>query len=255
MSGSANTPPNTPAPEVKPEVKPEIKSGPWDNFKKIIEKHLGHLITNILEAHGELTLETKANAIQEVLFTLRDVLNFEQLTDLFGVDYSTYGQAEWKTDKATGTGFSRACNRPALGELPSSHRFAVIYQLLSLKHNLRVRVRVFLDADDPRVPSSYPIYNIADWLEREAFDLFGILFENHPDLRRILTDYGFSGYPFRKDFPISGHVEMRYDEQEKRVVYGPVEIEPRVLVPRVIRSDNRYGDLESKPENRDVKHV
>ncbi len=253
MSGLITPPANTP--ELKPEITPEIKQGPWDSFKKMVQKHLGELVTQILEAHGELTLETSASGIQEVLFTLRDVLHFEQLTDLFGVDYSTYGQAEWKTDKATGTGFSRACNRPNLSELPSSHRFAVIYQLLSLKHNLRVRVRVFLDADDPRVPSAYPIYNIADWLEREAFDLFGILFENHPDLRRILTDYGFSGYPFRKDFPISGHVEMRYDQHEKRVVYGPVEIEPRVLVPRVIRADSRYGYADQNLEKLNLKEV
>ncbi len=226
-----------------------ISHAPGDAIKKVIHKHLDALIDHMIEAHGELTLEVKTAGIKEVLITLRDVLHFEQLTDLLGIDYSTYGQAEWKTDKATESGFSRACNRPPLGELPDSHRFGAIYQLLSLKHNLRIRVRVFLNASDPRVPSVSQIYNNANWLEREAFDLFGILFEDHPDLRRILTDYGFIGYPFRKDFPISGHVEMRYDANQKRVVYEPVDIEPRVLVPRVIRHDNRYG------ENEGHKHV
>ena len=243
MSGSpAPTNPNNPIPVTETVAPAPVPAGPMDSLKKILHKHLESFIENTLEAHHELTLEVKASGIRNILITLKDVLHFEQLTDLFGVDYSTYGQAEWKTDKATGSGFSRGCNRPALSELPDSHRFAVIYQLLSLKHNLRLRVRVFLDASDPRLPSVSNIYSSADWLEREAFDLFGILFEDHPDLRRILTDYGFIGYPFRKDFPISGHVEMHYDQDEKRVVYGPVEIEPRVLVPRVIRHDNRYGE-------------
>lgn len=240
MSGSA----------ISPEpAQPDVTHAPGDALKKVIHKHLDNLIDEVLESHGEMTLEVKASGVKQFMQTLRDVLHFEQLIDLFGVDYATYGQAEWKTDKATGTGFSRGCNRPPLDQLPDSHRFGVIYQLLSIKHNLRIRVRVFLDASDPRVPSISGLYSSANWLEREAFDLFGILFEEHPDLRRILTDYGFVGYPFRKDFPISGHVEMRYDETQKRVVYEPVEIEPRVLVPRVIRHDNRYGQTlgESKP--------
>lgn len=209
-------------------------------------------IEKTLNDQGELTIEVPASSIKRVMLNLRDQLGFEQLTDLFGVDYSTYGQAEWQTSSATGTGFSRGCIRPELTNLPDNKRFAVVYQLLSLKHNIRLRVRVFLDADDPRVASVYQIYNIADWLEREAFDMFGILFDDHPDLRRILTDYGFVGYPFRKDFPISGHVEMRYDAEAGRVVYEPVEIEPRVGVARVIRDDNRYGPSEQTEENADV---
>lgn len=222
------------------------------NLSQQLNDALAQDINNMIESHGELTIEVSAASIKKVMLTLRDQLSFEQLTDLFGVDYSTYGQAEWQTSSATATGFSRGCVRPELQDLPNNQRFAVVYQLLSLKHNIRLRVRVFLDADDPRVPSVHAIYSIADWLEREAFDMFGILFDDHPDLRRILTDYGFVGYPFRKDFPISGHVEMRYDAQAQRVVYEPVEIEPRVGVARVIRDDNRYGPEETNQEQADV---
>lgn len=201
--------------------------------------------------HGELTLEVDRDYIRTILCCLRDHFNFEQLIDLAGVDYATYGEAEWKTDKATGSGFSRGADRPVLKEIPPEHRFAVVYHLLSLKNNLRVRLRVFLDADDPRVDSVEKIYSSANWLEREAFDLFGILFNDHSDLRRILTDYGFIGYPFRKDFPISGHVEMRYDANQGRVVYEPVEIEPRTLVARTIRTDHRYDSAEEPAQGED----
>ena len=152
--------------------------------------------------------------------TLRDheEMYFELLVDLCGVDYSTYKNEPWP-----------------------GKRFAVVSQLLSVKNNQRIRVRVWAENDDfPLVQSVINIYNSADWYEREAFDMYGIVFENHPDLRRILTDYGFVGHPFRKDFPISGYVEMRYDETEKRVIYQPVTIEPREITPRVVREEN-YG--------------
>ena len=177
-------------------------------------------ITKIISALGEITVECTPEHYLEVMTALRDHedLHFELLVDLCGVDYSTYKNEEWQ-----------------------GKRFAVVSQLLSLKHNCRIRVRVWVSDDlFPVVPSVVDIYNSADWYEREAFDMYGILFENHPDLRRILTDYGFVGHPFRKDFPISGYVEMRYDEAEKRVVYQPVTIEPREITPRVVREEN-YG--------------
>jgi len=191
------------------------------------------------DAAGQLTLTVGADHWFEVAQVLRDEPDFafEQLMDLCGVDYLAYGKAEWETSEtATEAGFSRGFERvswEASGDAPG--RFAVVVHLLSLKHNRRLRLKTLLDTDPPRVQSLVEIWNSADWFEREAFDLFGILFEGHPDLRRILTDYGFIGHPMRKDFPTSGHVEMRYDAVKQRVVYQPITIEPRVLVPRVIR--------------------
>jgi NADH-quinone oxidoreductase subunit C len=181
---------------------------------------LGASLTSSIASRGELTLEVKREDILRVCRVLRDdpAFAFEQLIDVCGVDYSTY-EAE-----------SRQGARPG-------PRFAVAYHLLSLRHNRRVRLRAFLNDEMPLIASVYEIWNSANWFEREAFDLFGIIFEGHPDLRRILTDYGFIGHPFRKDFPLIGHVEMRYDEAKRRVVYQPVTIEPRVLVPRVIRDE------------------
>jgi NADH-quinone oxidoreductase subunit C len=183
-------------------------------------------------------------------------LSFKQMSDLAGVDYATYGVAEWSTDTGNMASFSRAVNTASTGsltfdsglDLPASDqpRFWVAYHLLSLDHNVRVRVRCAAPDDSmPVLPSVTPIWSCADWYEREAFDLFGILFDGHADLRRILTDYGFNGHPFRKDFPLIGNVEMRYDSVKERVVYEPVSIEPRVLVPRVIREDSRYAAGES----------
>ncbi|MBE0510287.1 MAG: NADH-quinone oxidoreductase subunit C [Chromatiales bacterium] len=171
---------------------------------------------------AELTVELPREQLLSVCQVLRDdpSFAFEQLIDLCGVDYSEYGNGSW-----------------------SGPRFAVVYHLLSIKNNHRLRLRCFVEDDLPMIPSVIPIWHSANWYEREAFDLFGILFEGHPDLRRILTDYGFIGHPFRKDFPISGHVEMRYDPDLQRVVYQPVSIEPRELVPRVIREDHRYQDI------------
>ncbi|MDZ7753746.1 MAG: NADH-quinone oxidoreductase subunit C [Gammaproteobacteria bacterium] len=194
-------------------------------------------------AAGQFTLTVGQEHWFEVGQVLRDEPDFacEQLMDLCGVDYLTYGKGEWETSEtATEAGFSRgfeSVSWEASGIDPG--RFAVVVQLLSLRHNRRLRLKTLLDTDPPRVQSLVEIWNSADWFEREAFDLYGILFEGHPDLRRILTDYGFIGHPMRKDFPTSGHVEMRYDAVKQRVVYQPITIEPRVLVPRVIRESRR----------------
>lgn len=174
----------------------------------------------VLLALDEVIVECRPEHYLDIMQTLRDheEMYFELLVDLCGVDYSTYKNEPWP-----------------------GKRFAVVSQLLSVKNNQRIRVRVWAENDDfPLVQSVINIYNSADWYEREAFDMYGIVFENHPDLRRILTDYGFVGHPFRKDFPISGYVEMRYDETEKRVIYQPVTIEPREITPRVVREEN-YG--------------
>ena len=203
---------------------------------------------------GQLAYEVEAEHLLDVCRTLRDdeALRFGMLIDLAGVDYLVYGRDEWQTESATGTGFSRGVFRdryvfPAEQDdhdttrYRPKHRFAVVYQLLSITHNWRVRLRTFCKDDaHPILDSVTGIWSSADWYEREAFDLFGILFRGHPDLRRILTDYGFIGHPFRKDFPVSGHVEMRYDPEKGRVVYEPVSIEPRTVVPKVIRDDHRY---------------
>ena len=173
-------------------------------------------------ALGEVTVVVKAADYLASMLTLRDhpELRFDQLLDLCGVDYSTYGEGTW-----------------------DGLRFAAVSHLLSLEHNWRVRVRVFASDDEmPVLASVTGVWRAANWYEREAFDLYGILFEGHNDLRRILTDYGFIGHPFRKDFPVSGYVEMRYDPEQKRVIYQPVTIEPREIVPRVIREEN-YGGL------------
>jgi NADH-quinone oxidoreductase subunit C len=166
--------------------------------------------------------------------------------DLCGVDYSEYGGSSWETKQSSEFGFSRAVDGANHSQpVDDGFRFAVVYHLLSIQHNQRVRLKVRLDAETPVIDSVTDIWNSADWFEREAFDMFGILFSGHQDLRRILTDYGFVGHPFRKDFPLIGNVEMRYDPEKKRVVYEPVSIEPRTLVPRVIRDDNRYLKDES----------
>ena len=185
-----------------------------------VQNILGDKASQIILAYEEVTIECLPENYLEIMQTLRDhpELHFESLVDLCGVDYSTYKNEVWQ-----------------------GKRFAAVSQLVSVKHNQRVRVRVWAQDDDlPLVPSVVNIYNSADWYEREAFDMYGIIFNEHPDLRRILTDYGFVGHPFRKDFPVSGYVEMRYDETEKRVIYQPVTIEPREITPRVVREEN-YG--------------
>ena len=202
---------------------------------------------------GQLGFEVDADALIDVCTALRDdeATRFEQLMDVCGVDYLAYGDTEWHGADATGTGFSRGVERDTGGVFGGEHddavryapagRFAAVYHLQSITHNSRVRLRAFCPDDArPILPSVVGIWNSAEWYEREAFDLYGILFRGHPDLRRILTDYGFIGHPFRKDFPLSGHVEMRYDPEKGRVIYEPVSIEPRTLVPKVIRHDARY---------------
>ncbi len=205
-------------------------------------EHLAALGCETLVELGEVTLVVPVDRLLEAGWTLRDHpdLRFEQLIDLCGVDYAAYGKAEWETDEASTTGFGRGVDRDLDLSLDDPHRFAVAYHLLSLVHNRRLRLRVYADGAAPMVDSVIPVWSSANWFEREAFDLYGILFRGHPDLRRILTDYGFVGHPFRKDFPLSGQVEMRYDPEQRRVVYQPVSIEPRVLVPKVIREDSRY---------------
>ncbi len=199
---------------------------------------------------GLVTMILPAEHLISICKTLRDdeQFAFSQLSDLCGVDYSGYGQVDWATHETTSTGFSRGrhsqgndnSNSSTVKTDESRQRFAVVYHLLSLKYNIRLRLRCFLSGEPPRIASITDIWNSANWFEREAFDLFGILFNGHPDLRRILTDYGFIGHPFRKDFPLEGNVEVRYDPDKQRVVYQPVTITNRVLVPRVIRDDNRY---------------
>ncbi len=215
-----------------------------EQLSALIGTVLGERVRRYASLPEELSLEVAAPELLSVAHTLRDdpQLSFEMLMDLAGVDYLDYGRAEWRTTAATVSGFSRGVNRAAAHTLHGQRRFAVVYQLLSVRHNHRLRLRVWCEElEDPVVDSVTGIWAGADWFEREAFDLFGILFRGHPDLRRILTDYGFIGHPFRKDFPLIGNVEVRYDPQLKRVVYEPVSIEPRTLVPRVIRHDNRYN--------------
>jgi NADH-quinone oxidoreductase subunit C len=221
-----------------------------------IEARFGERVTRVPSRCGELTYEIGDKAdLVEVCTALRDEpeFAFEQLIDLCGVDYLTYGLDEWTTESATESGFSRGVVREAVildeADTFDPKRFAVVYHLLSLKHNARLRLRVYTGLENPPVVDSvFPVWNSADWFEREAFDLFGILFAGHPDLRRILTDYGFIGHPFRKDFPLIGTAEVRYDTEKGRVIYQPVSIEPRTLVPKVIRDDNRYRpELKERP--------
>lgn len=210
-------------------------------LQESLKNVLGEDVLHVLYDRDELTFVIKPDAILKTAEILRDQFQFEQIVDIAGVDYSAFGQSEWETESATSSGFSRGVHRAPLKTHLSS-RFAVSYHLLSYAHNIRLRLKVFLHDEWPEVESVTSIWSGANWFEREAFDLFGIIFRNHPDLRRILTDYGFIGHPFRKDFPLIGNVEMRYDANLNRVVYEPVEIVSRTLVPRVIRHDNRYAE-------------
>ncbi|MBT8108112.1 MAG: NADH-quinone oxidoreductase subunit C [Gammaproteobacteria bacterium] len=220
----------------------------YETLAARIEERFGEQMRRVASTCGELTYELGKEDLIEVATALRNEgdFGFEMLMDVCGIDYLMYGEDEWTTSEATGTGFSRGVEREPviLDETDEfdERRFAVVYHLLSLQHNMRLRLRVFTGAGNPPIVHSVvDIWNGANWFEREAFDLYGILFDGHPDLRRLLTDYGFIGHPFRKDFPLSGNVEVHYDADEGRVVYRPVEIEPRTGVPRVIRDDNRYS--------------
>ncbi|BCN93715.1 NADH-quinone oxidoreductase subunit C [Thiomicrorhabdus immobilis] len=208
-----------------------------------VNKVLGDLIVTSDIALNELTIEVAPKNSLKAFKCLRDDLGFEQLMDLCGIDYLDYGQANWETMKAVNSGFSRGvfdfADEDDADVDSMERRFAVVYHLLSIQNNLRIRVKVFPETTQmPTVDSVIDIWNVANWFEREAFDLFGILFKGHPDLRRILTDYGFVGHPLRKDFPLVGNVEMRYDADKGRVIYEPVSIENRVNVPRVIRKQS-----------------
>lgn len=214
-----------------------------EELKQVIESHFGDQIDSVI-INDCVTIEVSPENLLRVCQTLHDdvQLKFEQCMDVCGVDYQDYGISHWRTEETTATGFSRAVKEDeSLRVIPwDKSRFGVVYHLLSITHNHRLRIKVYLH-EEPICPSVIDIFASANWYEREAFDLFGIIFEGHPDLRRILTDYGFKGHPFRKDFPLIGEVEMRYDAKLQRCVYEPVSIQPRVLVPKVIRKDNRYA--------------
>lgn len=225
----------------------------YANLADRIESLFGTTLQRQRPAPGELSYIVESESLIDVCTRLRDAeeTRMQMLMDVCGVDYQAYGVDEWATRRASGSGFSRGVYRSAgvrdaaadgeAVEFVPPARFAVVYHLMSITHNWRIRLKTFCRDDDlPMVDSVIGVWSSADWFEREAFDLYGILFRGHPDLRRILSDYGFIGHPFRKDFPLSGHVEMRYDPEEGRVVYEPVSIEPRTLVPKVIRDDARY---------------
>lgn len=231
------------------------ETGPSNRaLAQALDDILGRKLSRMSEHRGQLAVDVPAEFWLDVAWQLRDepALAFEQLTDLCGIDYLGYGDDEWETAEATASGYSRGVDalgpgRFSWADRPESrqleNRYAVVIHLLSLKHNRRLRLRCFAPDDElPMLPSLIEVWPAVNWYEREAFDLFGIVFEGHPDLRRLLTDYGFIGHPFRKDFPLIGNVTVRYDADKGRVVYEPVEIEPRVLVPRVVRHDSRYVD-------------
>lgn len=234
------------------------------NFKYKLSKELSERFADIAielsESDHGVTCTVPLGSWLEVAKVLRDEenFNFEQCVDVCGVDYLTYGEAEWQTDDVSSTGFSRGVSLNGPGRFSWSerreesipNRFAVVAQLLSMKFNRRLTLKCFApDEGMLMVPSLIEVWPGVNWFEREAFDLFGIIFKGHPDLRRILTDYGFIGHPFRKDFPLIGNVEVIYDEEKGRVIYQPVSIEPRVLVPKTIRRDSRYVENMNEQEN------
>lgn len=214
-----------------------------------INDALGDAIQHSQIAFKELNVEIAADDLLKVATALRDKHGFEMLIDLCGVDYLTYGESEWDAEASS---FSRGVKRKSddlfdfdqksATDSYDGKRYAVVIHLLSIENNNRLRLKIYCDDNDmPTVASLTDVWSGVNWFEREAFDLYGILFTNHPDLRRILTDYGFVGHPFRKDFPLEGQVEMRYDDETKRVIYEPVSIEPRVSTPRIIRNNNSVG--------------
>jgi NADH-quinone oxidoreductase subunit C len=239
------------------ELKPRLAA-----LAAAVEDTLGSRVERESLNAGQLAYAVEPEDLLECCRKLRDekALRFEMMMDLCGVDYLVYGRDEWQTESASDTGFSRGVLVEQ--EIPletadhdeplyrPKRRFAVVYQLLSITHNHRLRLKTYCrDEQQPLLDSVTEVWSSADWFEREAFDLYGILFRGHPDLRRLLTDYGFIGHPFRKDFPLIGNVEMRYDPEKGRVVYEPVSIEPRTLVPKVIRDDHRYEPDLKDPSN------
>ena len=226
-----------------------------DHISSELQRIFVDSLQSIEIERNEITIVVASNELLDVLSQLNkaEEFKFDQLIDLAGLDYLEFGSDEWNTETATNSGFSRGVEKSSFGRFTfddakqnaemSGPRYAVVYHLLSIANNLRIRVKVFCDDNHlPVIPSVTSIWSCANWYEREAFDLFGIVFEGHPDLRRILTDYGFTGHPFRKDFPLVGHVEVRYDPDQKRVIYQPVSIEPRINVPKVIRDDHRFEE-------------
>jgi len=228
-----------------------------------LKTRFGSRLASIHQALGQVTIECAGEHVPELARALRDEhgFQFEQLIDICGVDYLGHGEDEWDTENVTDEGYSRGVEghtgpgRFKWSERRSDtreHRYAAVAHLLSVTNNQRLRLRYFASDDAlPSVPSVTDVWPVANWFEREAFDLYGIVFEGHPDLRRLLTDYGFVGHPFRKDFPLIGNVEVRYDPEKGRVVYEPVSIEPRVLVPRVVRQDSRW--LQGQSEHQEQK--
>ena len=227
---------------------------PVETLAALVDERLGPHLTDSNLHRGQLTVECGTQDLLSVCTSLRDDpdLAFGQLVDLCGIDYLDYGRSDWQTsESATSTGFSRGVQDAVVASSGGrAGRFAVVYHLLSHQHNWRLRLRCFVASDPPVIESVCSIWNCADWYEREAFDLYGILFQGHDDLRRLLTDYGFIGHPFRKDFPLVGELEMRYDPEQGRVVYEPTTTEMRVLVPKVVRHDARY-DSDAQPPGAD----
>lgn len=227
-----------------------------EELKNYLLERLTNKVHSITLVSGELTINVAPDAWIDAntLLCHDEKLQFTQLIDLCVVDYLRYGDSEWDVTTASSTGFSRAVQTQddpfdfggeSSLEQDHNNRFAVVVHLLSIANNQRVRIRTYCESSHhPKVASLTNIWSVADWYEREAFDLFGVLFDGHPDLRRILTDYGFVGHPFRKDFPLIGQVEMRYDPLQERVIYEPVSIEPRTLVPRTIRHDRRFAEAD-----------
>jgi NADH-quinone oxidoreductase subunit C len=224
----------------------------YDALAEKVGARFGATLARVPSTVGELSFSVAATDLIQVATALRDEtpFSFEQLVDLTALDLAAWGQGDWTAESATRTGFSRGRAPPPVGGpesvmRPAHHRasrFGLVCHLLSVTHNHRLRLHVACpDEDPPLLPSLVEVWPSANWMEREVFDMFGVLFDGHPDLRRILTDYGFIGHPFRKDFPLSGHVEVRYDPAAGRVVYQPVTIEPRNNVPRVIRKDPRFA--------------
>ena len=216
-------------------------------MKKLIAKHIVDQY-ELEESIDILTIKIHKDSLLNVMSTLKNnkELDFIQLTDICAVDYFTYGETEWGTKEATSTGYSRGIKPSSHGRIKFEHkktknnmdnRFCVVYHLLSISNNSRIRVKIYLSDEPPIIKSLTSLWPAANWYERETFDLFGILFEEHPDLRRLLTDYGFIGHPFRKDFPLTGNIQIRYDPTLKRIIQEPVDIVPRVLVPKVIREE------------------
>jgi len=223
----------------------------YQNLAARVEELFDGLVDTVAVERDELTVEVPAAQLDKVCRMLRDLpeFGFEQLIDLCGVDYAAYGHGDTGAREFTLASPGEAQRERSGASNPQRPRFAAVYHLLSVSNNHRIRLRAYAqDETFPVLPSVIEVWNSANWYEREAFDLFGIVFDGHPDLRRILTDYGFIGHPFRKDFPVSGHVEMRYDPERGRVVYEPVSIERRSLVPRIVRHDHRYQAPAPKEE-------